>query len=83
MALTLADAVSIAGKRLREVFPEATDFRLEEVERQMNDWLITLSFPERGNGTVGQILGRREYKTVQIDGASGEVQAIRMRVLHE
>ena len=79
-------AVNNARKFLGDLFPEhAKDILLEEIEQSRGNWLITLSFPGRDLSLFGERIPsqRREYKTVEVDGATGEPKSVKIRVLNE
>jgi len=84
--IDIKTAATNARKFLSEVFPEhARDILLEEVEQSKGNWLITLSFPGRDLSLFGTRIPsqRREYKTVEVDGATGEARSVKIRVLNE
>ncbi|MFZ3213323.1 MAG: hypothetical protein WA188_17610 [Terriglobales bacterium] len=84
--IDIKTAVDSARKFLSELFPEhARDILLEEVEKSGGNWLITLSFPGRDLSLFGTRIPnqRREYKTVEVDGATGEPRSVKIRVLNE
>lgn len=90
---TLQQAVKAAKSYLLELDPEDPyrDLRVEEVERnEKDDWEITLGFHRKRDITIfgaGSIVGgqnqiareNRVYKTVEIDGSTGEVKKIKIR----
>ncbi len=73
------------------LFPNAEEFRLEEVEIAANElyWLITVGFNEDDN-LPGHNLFKwvnpeqsrhlvRKYKVVQVDAETGVVRSVKMR----
>lgn len=85
-ATDIKTAVNNARKFLSDLFPErAKDILLEEVEQSGGNWRVTLSFPGRELSLFGNAIPnqRREYKTVELDGATGEPKSVRIRVLNE
>ena len=90
---TLQQAVKAAKSYLLELDPEDPyrDLRVEEVEKnEKDDWEITLGFHRKRDITIfgaGSIVGgqnqiareNRVYKTVEIDGSTGEVKKIKIR----
>jgi len=79
-------AVNNARKFLIDLFPEhARNILLEEVEQSGGNWRVTLSFPGRELSLFGSAIPsqRREYKTVEVDGVTGEPKSVRIRVFNE
>ncbi|HUO09547.1 MAG TPA: hypothetical protein VM008_14655 [Phycisphaerae bacterium] len=84
--LSIKDAAHRARQYLVELFGEVADIRLEEVESEENNWLITLSFlanaPQEDAWIMTQSKMIRQYKIFTIDRDTGEVLAMRIRTLH-
>lgn len=82
-------AVSEATHQLQVLFGEVSSVRLEEVFQSDDGsaWCVTLSFlvpvaqeeAEPGAGTPLLNLKRRDYKTFEIDGQSGQFRAMKIR----
>lgn len=79
MALTAKEAAGKAIEYLNEFLIRAWNIQVEEVEMSENgnSWLITVGFEL---ATPTQI-GERQYKTFEVDIASGSVKAMRIRQL--
>jgi hypothetical protein len=88
----LEHAVHLAADYLKQIYPNAEQGRVEEVELSDDDqlWLITLGFllPEidqaRVEGLAGGMRGlfkrsKRIYKVFKIDRKSGEVKSMKIR----
>jgi hypothetical protein len=85
--ITVKEAVKNATLFFAEVFPNATDVRLEEVELSDEGpwWNVTLSFPGPSpTSAIASVLGGQQgriYKLVKIDAESGEPKGILIRKL--
>lgn len=91
--ITLQEAVKAAKSYLSELDPDEPyrDLRVEEVDKsEKGDWEITLGFHRKRDITIfgsGSIINgqnqiareNRVYKTVEIDGDSGEAKRIKIR----
>ena len=90
--INLQEAVKAAKTYLAQLDPDETyqDLRVEEVEiNDKDDWDVTLGFYRKRDLTVlgGDLLPgispivreNRAYKTVQIDGRTGQATKIRIR----
>jgi hypothetical protein len=89
-------AVQQATDFCRQLYPDAQDVLLEEVEREEDKfWLITVSYlteaAKRGGGTalgmgmaMEQMFPRfeRRYKSLKVDAQTGEVISMKIRELH-
>jgi len=89
------DAPSAAQKAmayLSTMMPHADAILLEEVEKETENekpsWMITLSFQPNLSGIASPgfrglqfAMGKREYKTFKIDGATGEVISMKIKIL--
>ena len=83
--MDVKEAVDVATKYLRSLYPQAANIRLEEVESTDSRWLITLSFVHLDDALSDQI-GRiswggsqRDYKEFTVDAESGAVRAMKIR----
>ena len=78
-------AISRASAYLGEIFPQAKEVQLEEIELSDNrkHWLVTFSFPKPELVIFGAPVANpnRDYKTVKVDAATGEPVAVKIRVL--
>jgi hypothetical protein len=83
LMLLVKEAVQQAIKIFSELFPNAKDVRLEEVELSTDGpwWEITLSFVPMGLSAFESVLGQanRVYKRVEIDRETGELNSIKIR----
>jgi hypothetical protein len=67
--------------------PRREDLRLEEVEKDGQCWLITLSMPSPLHPLQSAVLQmmdavrRRDYKTFTVDAETGEVLSMKIRQL--
>jgi hypothetical protein len=83
--LDVKQVVRIAFEFVNELLKEETirGLRLEEVERLVDGrrWNITVSFIRPGTGPIAAITalqqGPRDFKTLSIDGESGEVESMK------
>lgn len=76
-------ASTAAVEYLKNVFPDATQIQLEEVEitDDKRYWIITLSYdnPDR---LYSSLMNRnRKYKIFKIDAENGEVLSMKIREL--
>lgn len=89
MSLGIKEVIRIARAQFQELLPElsiqTTDIRLEEIEREGDNWAVTFSV---GNGVndalfsgvkIPSILIGRMAKTVVVDGTDGKLLALRQR----
>jgi hypothetical protein len=82
--LTAQDAAKLASKYLTEMLPNTGAIRLEEVEVKAGPprWLITLSCLDPDENPLGGLQygpARRIYKTIEIDGNTGEFISMKIR----
>ncbi len=90
MSLDVKEVIQIAREQFKELLPEmsidATDVRLEELEREGANWAVTLSVTN--NGGMGSLLSGvarpmmalgRVAKVVVVDGTDGKLVALRQR----
>lgn len=87
MSLDLKEVIKIARAQFQELLPElsfqTTDIRLEEIEREGDNWAITLSVPNPNSGSSlisGVMALGRVAKVVVVDGTDGKLVALRRRV---
>jgi hypothetical protein len=86
MSLDLKEVIKIARAQFEELLPElrfqTTDVRLEEIEREGDNWAITLSVPNPNGGSSlisGLMALGRVAKVVVVDGRDGKLIALRQR----
>jgi hypothetical protein len=90
MSLDVKEVIQIAREQFRELLPElsinATDVRLEEIEREGANWAVTFSVPNNsGAGSLLSGISRpmmalgRVAKVVVVDGTDGKLVALRQR----
>lgn len=91
--ISLQQAVQAAKSYLSEINPDDPypDLLVEEVERnEKDDWEITLGYHRKRDITIfgaGSIVGgqqqiareNRVYRTIEIDGVTGEPKRIKIR----
>ncbi len=64
-----------------DMFPEAKDLRLEEVEAKTGGWSVVISFTTGELGTLSQVMGGgtpRLFKTITIDSESGKAKSLKV-----
>jgi hypothetical protein len=79
----LKSSVKTATAFAKEMFPEAMDIRLEEVEPKPNGgWTVVVSFRTLEPGTLAVVMGNTEasriFKTIAIDPLTGEPQSLKV-----
>ncbi len=77
----MKSAVRAAFAFAEDMFPEAKDLRLEEVEAKSGDWSVVVSFTTGEPGTLSQVMGGgtpRLFKTITIDSESGKAQSLKV-----
>lgn len=90
MSLGVKEVIQIARAQFQELLPDlsiqATDIRLEEIEREGNNWAITFSVlaadhgPSALMGVKASLMSLgRVAKTVVVDGTDGKLMALRQR----
>jgi hypothetical protein len=91
MSLNVKEVIQIARVQFKELLPElsmeATDIRLEEIEREGKNWAITFSVPNPYANTTAALLsgihsakyGGRMAKVVVVDDSDGQLVALRER----
>jgi hypothetical protein len=89
------EAIKAGFKYLMDLFPNDSDVRLEEVEKdaEKDNWLITFSLsgiPEKTMLSNLQLAGvllpnnaKRRFKILTIESATGEVISMKIRELHD
>lgn len=80
--LTAKQAASVAARYLVELIELQTKPLLEEIELSddRTNWLLTLSYPTPNSPYV-VFGGNKEFKTFEVDRATGEVLSMKIRVL--
>jgi hypothetical protein len=93
MSMDIKEVIRVARAQFKELAPEfsidATDLRLEEIEREGDNWALTFSVPNPRASSyssalaamgVGSALdGARIAKVVVVDGSKGQFLALRER----
>lgn len=85
--ITVKQAVDIAARHLKDLFPNAEHITLEETEVSDDDkfFLITLGYldrdyPETSSLITTPVLSRsRKYKVFKIDRETGNVRSMKIR----
>ena len=74
-------AVQAAFAFAKDMFPQAKDLRLEEVEANSGGWSVVISFATGEPGTLSQVMGGgapRLFNTIAIDSESGQAQSLKV-----
>ena len=74
-------AVQAAFAFTKDMFPQAKDIRLEEVEPGSVGWTVVISFSTGEPGTLAQVMGGgapRLFKTIAVDSTSGKAQSLKV-----
>lgn len=90
MTLDIKEIIKIARAQFQELSSDlsidATDIRLEEIERQGANWAMTFSVPNPRYSPGGAILsginnpwGPRVAKVIVVDGSNGSLVALKER----
>ncbi len=90
MSLDIKEVIQIARAQFKELLPdlsiETTDIRVEEIEREGENWAITFSVPNPNYSPEALLAGIRNARTsarvakvVVVDGAEGQFLALRER----
>jgi hypothetical protein len=83
--VNVKEAVQAALKYLGDLVPDAKDPRLEEIERNNQDWAITLSYMSVPTpAELAAIIGgapSRIYRTITIDSQTGEFVSMKIKQL--
>jgi hypothetical protein len=78
----MKSAVQAAIAFVIEMFPQAKDIRLEEVEARSGGWSVVISFVTGEIGTLSQVTGvgtgARLFKTIAIDSESGQAMSLKV-----
>ena len=77
----MKDAVQSAFAFTKDMFPQAKDIRLEEVEPGSVGWTVVISFSTGEPGTIAQVMGGgapRLFKTITVDSTSGKAQSLKV-----
>jgi hypothetical protein len=78
--VTVKDAVKGAGQFVSELFPDAKNLRLEQVESGGPLWRVVMSFQLGEPSGLAAVIGHegRLFKEVDVDADTGEGTALRM-----
>ncbi len=79
--IDMKGAVQAAIAFAKDMFPQAKDIRLEEVEARSGGWSVVISFATGEPGTLSLVMGGaapRLFKTIAIDSASGKAQSLKV-----
>jgi len=79
--IDMKGAVQSAFAFAKEMFPEATDIRLEEVEPKSGGWSVVVSFATGQSNTFAIMRGEegsRVYKTITIESESGQAKSLKV-----
>jgi hypothetical protein len=78
--VTVKDAVKGAGQFVSELFPEAKNLRLEQVEKGGPLWRVVMSFQIEEPSGLAAVMGYqgRMFKEVDVDADTGKGTALRM-----
>jgi hypothetical protein len=94
MSIEIKEVIQIAREQFKELAPElsidASDLRLEEIEREGDNWALTFSVPNprfgiahsSAAGVMGgrpPFYGSRIAKIIVVDGSKGQFLALRER----
>lgn len=79
-AIDMKGAVQAAFAFTKDMFPQAKDIRLEEVEPGSVGWTVVISFTTGEPTTLSQVLGStpRTYKTIAIESENGQAQSLKV-----
>lgn len=77
------EAVNNAIAMVNEIYKDEgiSDVELEEIEREGEDWLVTVGFNRQRPRTVlgGLLVPQRTLKVVRIDRGTGEFKGMKIR----
>jgi hypothetical protein len=90
MALGIKQVIQLAREQFKQLLPDldiqATDIRLEEIEREGDNWAITFSVPNPAFENESVLKGIRSARTeariakvIVVDGSEGQFLALRER----
>ncbi len=73
-------AVRAATTFVGDLFPEAKDIRLEEVEPSSNQWSVVVSFKSGESPNLAAVMGNdpRLFKQVVVDSESAEPVSLKI-----
>jgi hypothetical protein len=80
-AVDMKGAVQAAFAFATDMFPEAKDIRLEEVEARSGGWSVVISFTTGEPGTLSLVMGGvapRLFKTIAIDSETGQAFSLKV-----
>ena len=80
---TIKEAVATASTFILELYPEAQDLRLEQIEMSGNKWEVVMSFRASDHSSRMVSLGQpvqpsRIFKEVDVNRTTGEAVGLRM-----
>lgn len=80
--IDMKGAVQAAFAFAKDMYPEAKDIRLEQVEPSPSSdgWSVVVSFVTQTPGTFAQVMGveARLFKSISIDSQSGKAQSLKI-----
>jgi hypothetical protein len=78
--IDMKGAVQAAIAFAKDMFPQAKDILLEEVEARSGGWSVVISFVSSELSTLSQVMGGRSrlFKTIAIDSTSGQAQSLKV-----
>lgn len=79
--IDMKGAVQAAFAFTKDMFPQAKDIRLEEVEPGSVGWTVVISFSTGEPGTLAQVMGGgapRLFKTIAVDSTDGKAQSLKV-----
>jgi hypothetical protein len=91
MSLDIKEVIQIARAQFKELLPELSinntpDIRVEEIEREGDNWAITFSVPNPNysqetllQGIRRAMIDARIAKVIVVDGSQGQFLAMRER----
>lgn len=90
MSLGVKEVIQVARMQFQELLPELSihgkDIRLEEIEREGDNWAVTFSVQNSDDADsvyagvkIPSILLGRVAKTIVVDGTDGRLVALRQR----
>lgn len=82
--ITTKQAIAIALRYIKEVYPTVTTFEVEELELADDNshWSVTISMPDET--VIGEFAKAltgypKKYKSININAESGQVKAMKIR----
>ncbi len=88
MSLGIKDVILAARAHFEDLLPDLAqkqDLRLEEIEREGENWRVTFSVPASSPSGLDMLSGRGPFgynriaKVVVVDGINGQFVALRQR----